>query len=52
MDSNDIRTKITIIYNENKQEVTIPLNLSLTVTQMLVEDAMKSNLKVIIEPIL
>ncbi len=52
MDSNDIRTKITIIDNENKQEVTIPLNLSLTVTQMLVEDAMKSNLKVIIEPIL
>ena len=46
MDSNDIRTKITIIDNENKQEVTIPL------TQMLVEDAMKSNLKVIIEPIL
>ena len=52
MDSNDIRTKITIIDNENKQEVTIPLNLSLTVTQMLVVDAMKSNLKVIIEPIL
>ncbi len=52
MDSNDIRTKITIIDNENQQEITIPLNLSLTVTQMLVEDAMKSNLKVIIEPIL
>lgn len=51
MDSNNVRTKITIIANENK-EVTVPLNLSLTVTQMLIEDAIKSNLKVIIEPVL
>ena len=52
MDSNDVRTKITIIDNKNKQEVNIPLILSLPVTHMLIEDAMKSNLKVIIESVL
>lgn len=52
MDSNNVKTKITIIDNETKEEVIIPLYLSLTVTQMLIEDAIKSGMKVIIEPVL
>lgn len=51
MDNNDVKARITIIDNEKKEEITIPINLSLTVTQMLIEDAIKSKLKVIIEPV-
>lgn len=52
MDNNDIRTKITIIDNETKKQVFLPVILSLPTAQMLIEDAMKSNLIVTIEPVL
>lgn len=52
MDNNDIKAKITIIDDEKKEEITLPINLSLTVTQMLIEDAMKSKLKIIVEPVI
>lgn len=52
MDNDDIKTKITIIDYKTDEKVVIPVNLSLTVTEMIIEDAIKSGMKVIVEPIL
>lgn len=43
------RAKVTIIDMKTQEEATVPLTLSIEVTTMLVEDAIKRGLKVIVE---
>ena len=44
-------SKETIIHTKPQEETTVPLTLSIEVTTMLVEDAIKSGFKVIVETI-
>lgn len=43
------RAKVTIIDTKTQEEATVPLTLSIEVTTMLVEDAIKNGFKVIVE---
>ena len=43
MDNNDIKAKITIIDDEKKEEITLPINLIVNCYSMLIEDAIKSS---------
>lgn len=45
------RAKITIIDTNTQEEVIVPLILSIDVTKMLVESAINSGLKVIVEAV-
>lgn len=45
------RAKITIIDTKTQEEVIVPLILSIDVTKMLVESAINSGLKVIVESV-
>lgn len=45
------RAKVTIIDTKTQEETTVPLTLSIEVTTMLVEDAIKRGFKVIVETI-
>lgn len=45
------RAKITIIDPETKEEVVVPLILSIEIIQMLVESAIDSGLNVIVETV-
>lgn len=45
------RAKVTIIDTKTQEETTVPLTLSIEVTTMLVEEAINSGLKVIVESV-
>lgn len=46
------KAKITIVDLKKKEKVIIPLNLSIEVIKMLVEDSIENRLSVIIEPVI
>lgn len=50
MEKEDIRAKVTVIDEKKNMETTIPLYLSLPVIKLLVEDAMMSELTLVIKP--
>ncbi len=52
MDSNDSKAKVTIVDINTAETVIVPTNLSIDVTQMLVEFAINNNLKLVIEPVI
>ena len=51
MEEKDIRVKISVI-DENGKQQDIPVYLSVQTSMMMVEDAIKSGLKVFIEPVI
>lgn len=51
MDDKNIKSKISVIDNNGEQQ-DIPVYLGIQTSMMLVEDAIKSGLKVIIEPVI
>ncbi len=51
MENQGLKGKVSIS-NAKTKEITIPLILSLQTIEMLVEDALKSDLTILIEPII
>lgn len=52
MENQGLKGKVSISNAKTKEEITIPLILSLQTIEMLVEDALKSDLTILIEPII
>lgn len=51
MEKEDLRAELTVIDEKADIKTTIPLFLSLPVIQLLVEDAMTSDLTLVIKPV-
>ncbi len=51
MEKEDLRAELTVIDEKADMKTTIPLFLSLPVIQLLVEDAMTSDLTLVIKPV-
>lgn len=52
MEDKRVKGKVSIFNLKTKEEIKIPLILSLQTIEMLVEDALKSDLTILIEPII